>query len=82
MKTKKQKVIEALMNGDYKEALKIAKTFKIEFNKEQQSIIKRAYEMQWNPKFYESLGYDKEVEFQKAISILKETYLKNKELVQ
>lgn len=75
MQTKREKVIIALKNEDYIEALKIAKNFVRDFNKEERSIIKRAYEMQWNPAFYEALGFNKEVECNKAVNILKQKYL-------
>jgi hypothetical protein len=74
VQTKKSKVIEALQNGDYKEALKIAKSFHIELTKEQNTIVTRAYEMQWNPGFYQALGFNKDEEFEKAVAILKEVY--------
>lgn len=75
MQTKREKVIIALKNGDYIEALKIAKSFVKDFNKEERSIIRRAHEMQWNPTFYEALGFNKEVEYNKAVNILKQKYL-------
>lgn len=75
MITKREKVIKALNEGNYKEALKIAKGFYRDFTKEEASIIKRAYEMQWNESFYTQLGFNKEEQFEKAVKILKKTYL-------
>jgi hypothetical protein len=72
--TKKSRVVTALESGDYIEALKIAKSFNIELTKEQNTIVRRAYEMQWNEKFYSALGFDKDVEFDKAVKILLEVY--------
>lgn len=72
--SKKAQVINALQSKDYKTALKIAKSFTIELTKEENAIVRRAYEMQWNPGFYTALGFNAEDEFQKAVKILEETY--------
>lgn len=74
IKTKRSRVVEALQIGDYVEAMKIAKAFHIELSPEENTIVRRAYEMTWNPDFYEQLGYNKDEEFNKAINILKEKY--------
>jgi hypothetical protein len=75
MKTKREQVIQLLEAGEYKEAMKIAKDFVRDFPKQDAKIIARAYEMTWNPKFYEALGFKAEVEFEKAKDILIKTYL-------
>ena len=75
METKRSKVIKALERQDYKEALKIAKSFHIELTKEENTIVRRAYEMQWNSQFYEALGFNKDEEFNKAVEILKQIYI-------
>ena len=72
--TKREQVITALETGDYKEALKIAKNFNRDLTKDENTIVTRAYEMQWNESFYKMLGYKKEEEFDKAITILKDVY--------
>ena len=77
MQTKKSKVIEYLRMKNYKEALKIAKSFTIELSKDENTIVRRAYEMQWNPVFYEALGFNKDEEFEKAIIILEKVYEKH-----
>lgn len=74
MDTKKSKVIKALEEKDYLEALKIAKSFHIELTKKENSIVRRAYEMHWNPRFYEALGFDREKEFNKGVDVLKRVY--------
>jgi hypothetical protein len=74
LKTKKSRVIDALLEGNYIEAMKLAKNFHIELTKDEQTIVKRAYEMTWNPSFYEQLGYNKDEEFEKAVLILKKVY--------
>lgn len=76
LETKKQKVINALRSEDYNEALKIAKSFHIELSKEENTIVRRAYEMQWNPSFYEALGFDSDEEYEKAVKILLKVYSK------
>jgi len=73
-KTKRSKVVEALQQGDYIGAMRIAKAFTIELTKDQNTIVRRAYEMTWNSEFYEQLGFSKEEEFKKAVKILKERY--------
>ena len=42
--TKRQQVINSVESEDYKKALKIAKTFTIDFNSEEQRVIQIAYE--------------------------------------
>lgn len=71
---RKLQVIHALKTENYVEALKIAKTFTIELTKEQNAVVRRAYEMHWNIKFYEALGYNLDEEVEKAVAILKEVY--------
>lgn len=75
LKTKREQVINALKANDYIEALKIAKGFHRDLTKEENTIVTRAYEMQWNAKFYEMLGFNKDTEFEKAVGILKRIYL-------
>lgn len=72
--TKREQVITALETGDYKEALKIAKGFNRDLTKDENTIVRRAYEMQWNEGFYTALGFIKEDEYEKAIKILKTVY--------
>lgn len=75
--SKKEQVINALKVKDYKTALKIAKSFTIELTKDENTIVRRAYEMQWNPGFYTALGFNAEDEFEKAVKILEKTYEKH-----
>lgn len=74
--SKKEQVINALKLKDYKTALKIAKSFTIELTKEENTIVRRAHEMQWNPDFYTALGFNVNDEFEKAVQILEKTYEK------
>lgn len=75
LKTKKEQVTEYMKAGDLMNALKIAKSFKRDFEKEEQAIITRAYEMTVNPRFYEMLGYNKEEQLAKAEKLMTEKYL-------
>lgn len=76
METKRNQVVKALQNKEYKTALRIAKTFRIELNKEQNSIVTRGYESLTNPRFYKSLGQNIEQNMQDAINILLKVYKK------
>ncbi len=55
---KSDQVREYVKNGDYKNALKIAKTFKLGISKEENTAMTRAYECMTNERFYKSMGYD------------------------
>jgi hypothetical protein len=76
METKRSKVINAINNGDYIGAMKLAKGFTRDFTKEESTTIKRAYEMHWNEGFYKQLGFNKEEEYNKAVEILNNVYIK------
>ena len=74
METKRNMVIRFMKEEKYKEAMKIAKGFKIELNEEQRSIVTRGYESYTNPRFYISLHQDIQENIRKAIEVLKEIY--------
>lgn len=71
---KKYQAIDLVNEGKIVEALKIVHTFQREFTKEQKSILKRAHEMQSNPKFYEQLGYNADEQLKQAEKIIKDVY--------
>lgn len=77
MKSKKDLVIKLVNEGKYEEALKIAKDFKRDFNKDDSSIIRRAHEMQKNESFYKQLGFCKKDQFKKAVIILNKFAMAN-----
>jgi hypothetical protein len=70
----KTKIAKQLLDsGKTKDALKIFRTFKFGITKEQSKQIARASEMlNGNERFYNQLGFNKEVEVNKAIEICKE----------
>lgn len=74
METKRNMVIKHLQNKEYKEAMKIAKGFRIELNKEERDIVTRGYESYTNPRFYISLGQNIEENIRKAIEVLLRIY--------
>ena len=74
METNREMVIKYLREEKYKEAMKIAKGFKYELNKEERDIVTRAYESYTNPRFYKSLGQDIQENIRKGIETLKEIY--------
>ena len=74
MKTKRERVIEAIRKEDWVEACRIAREFRRDFVKEDVKTVCRAFEMTWNAAFYEQLGYKAEVEMEKAKDILMATY--------
>ena len=59
MKIKKSDIVrEALKDGDFKKALKIAKDFRINISQEQRNIMSVAYECMIYPEFYAQIGTD------------------------
>ena len=51
-------VRSAVCSGNFKEALRIAKDFRINITKEQRSTMARAYECIVHPEFYRQIGTD------------------------
>lgn len=68
--TKRKEAIDLLKKGKIKESLKIFKGFSINFTKDEQKTINRAYEMHENKNFYESLGYSFEKELESALNAI------------
>lgn len=72
IKTKKQTVIDLVKEDKIKEALRIAKGFLIEFNKEEREILSIAYEcLAGKQNFYSQLGKDCEAIKQQATELIK-----------
>lgn len=72
--SKKDQLINAIKNQDWKKALSIAKNFRREFNEVDQSVIQIANETYNNLKrktYYVSLGLDVNKNHELAIQILK-----------
>jgi len=74
MVTKSDRVREHVKSGDYKQALKIAKTFKLGLTPNQQDIIKRAYECFMYPGFYKQINIDPDQAYTAGITVLKQIY--------
>ena len=51
-------VREAVKQGDFKKALRIAKDFRLGITKEQREWMSRAYECMIHPDFYKQIGTD------------------------
>lgn len=56
MERKTDAVRRLVAAGKYKEALKIAKDFRLGFSKEDADAMKRGYECLVYPQFYQSIG--------------------------
>lgn len=58
MVKKTDMVREAVRQGEWKKALKIAKGFRINVTNEQRDKMTRAYECMVHPEFYQQIGTD------------------------
>jgi len=77
MKSKKEILLNFIKVKDYKKALKIAKSFFVEFNKEQQRIIQIAYEcLSGKERNYLQLNIDTEYIKLSAINLMDAYLLK------
>jgi len=74
--TKRQHAIELFLNNDFKAALAIFKTFKIQVSKEEKRCLELAYAgLTGQSDFYSSIGVDTELELEKAKTIIKNKYI-------
>jgi hypothetical protein len=70
--TKKTDIVrKAVIEGDFKKALQIAKGFRIGITKEQRDIMTRAYECIVHPEFYTQLGIDVSAAIEKGINLVR-----------
>lgn len=67
-------VREQVYAGNYKEALRIAKGFRLGITVEERTLMTRAYECIVHPDFYRQIGVDTEAEVSKGIVVLKSKY--------
>ena len=73
--SKTEFVIKNVAEGQYKEALRVAKDFKIGISTEQSKMIKQAYEcMVYDSRFYEQLGINVTDSINKGIEIIKSLF--------
>ena len=77
MQTKTDKAVALLQSGALINALRIFKTFRIGFTKEERRTLQIAYECQTgNELFYQSIGIDTKAEIEKSKRIVELKYLK------
>lgn len=74
METKLSKLVAAALAGDWQTAIRIAARFPD--LGEQRDAIKRAHEVQFNPAFYQQLGFEPEALFAAGVEALKARYPK------
>ena len=64
----------AVSSGNFKEALRIAKDFRINITKEQRSTMARAYECIVHPECYRQIGTDIPAAINEGVELVKELY--------
>lgn len=74
MKRKSDIVREAVAAGNFKEALRIAKGFRINITAEQRDTMCRAYECIVHPDFYRQLGTDIPTAINAGVEIVTQIY--------
>ena len=70
MVKKTQMVKDLVRQGQYKEALRIAKGFRLGITREQSDTMVRAYECMVHPEFYRSIGKNIQECIDGAVSVL------------
>ena len=71
---KSDKVRRLVAAGDHKQALAIAKSFRLGITKEQHSTLLRAYECLVHPSFYQSIGTDIAKAITDGVTVLNQIY--------
>lgn len=79
MERKSDMVRRLVTGGDFKEALRIAKGFRLGITKEQSSAMTLAYECMVHGRFYEQLGYDLKQKVADGIEVLTRLYGRSEE---
>lgn len=74
MVKKTDMVREAVRQGDWKKALRIAKDFRINVTKSQRDDMTRAYECMVHPEFYRQLGTDIAGAIAKGVEVMKNLF--------
>ncbi len=72
--TKTAQVIDHMQKGEWKKALKIAKTFTIGVTQDQRVVLTRAYEAHHNGYLMAQMKRDPDLCIQAGIALLKEMY--------
>ena len=72
---KKTDIVRAAVSaGNFKEALRIAKDYRINITKEQRSTMARAYECIVHPDFYQQIGTDIPAAIEVGVSLVQSLY--------
>jgi hypothetical protein len=72
---KKTDIVRAAVSaGNFKEALRIAKDFRINITKEQRSTMARAYECMVHEDFYKQIGTDIPAAIEEGVSLVQSLY--------
>lgn len=79
MERKSDKVRRLVSGGDFKEALRIAKDFRLGITKEQSSAMTLAYECMVHGRFYQQLGYDLKQKIAEGLAVLTGLYGRSEE---
>lgn len=74
MEKKSDKVRRLVAAGNYKEALRIAKEFRLGIGREDSEDMKMGYECMVHARFYKDLGMDAEQISQKGVATVKRLY--------
>lgn len=74
MERKSDKVRRLVAVGDYKEALRLAKEFRLGIDRNDSEDMKMGYECMVHPRFYKDLGMDVDKISQKGIATVKRLY--------
>lgn len=74
MVKKTDQVRSMVEQGKYKEALRIAKGFRLGITREQSDALTRAYECMVHPEFYRSIGKNIQECIEGGVAVLHELY--------
>ena len=69
-----EKVREAVASGNWKEALRIAKDFRLNVTAKQREEMGRAYECMVHPSFYQQIGIDVSEAVEKGKAVVEALY--------
>lgn len=79
--TKSDRVRMLVANGQYKEALRIAKDFRLGITKEQSNAIRLAYECLVHERFYRELGYCIPQKIEAGVNVLNQLYREKENVI-
>lgn len=74
MISKTEQAKQFFIDGEYKKAFRIFKSFDRVFSKEELKIIGVTFEMYSNERFYTQIGYSFDDVLEQSINIIKENY--------